>query len=67
LTERPARRSIWSDPQIDKHGKPTGDHYVTREDCGVEVLTPLRTAPTTGRLYLHSDCMKGHRDESDPV
>jgi hypothetical protein len=35
--------SVWSDPkvEVDKYGKPTGDHYVTCEDCGVEVLTAL--------------------------
>jgi hypothetical protein len=35
--------SIWSDPkaEIDRYGKPTGDHYVTCEECGVEVLTAL--------------------------
>jgi len=35
--------SIWSEPkaEIDKYGKPTGDHYVTCEDCGVEVVTAL--------------------------
>jgi DNA-binding cell septation regulator SpoVG len=35
--------SIWSEPkaEIDRYGKPTGDHYVTCEDCGVEVLTAL--------------------------
>jgi hypothetical protein len=27
--------------EIDRYGKPTGDHYVTCEDCGVEVLTAL--------------------------
>jgi hypothetical protein len=34
---------IWSEPkaEVDKYGKPTGDHYVTCEDCGVEVLTAL--------------------------
>lgn len=35
--------SIWSDPmaEVDKYGKPTGDHYVTCQDCGIEVLTSL--------------------------
>jgi hypothetical protein len=44
--------SIWSEPkaEIDKYGKPTGDHYVTCEDCGIEVLTAL------------TDCAR-HREE----
>jgi hypothetical protein len=35
--------SIWSDPkvEVDKYGKPTGDHYVTCQDCGIEVVTAL--------------------------
>ena len=35
--------SIWSDPmaEVDKYGKPTGDHYVTCQECGIEVLTAL--------------------------
>ncbi len=35
--------SIWSDPkaEIDQYGKPTGDHYVRCQECGVEVLTAV--------------------------
>jgi hypothetical protein len=35
--------TTWSDPkpETDKYGKPTGDHYVRCEECGVEVLTAL--------------------------
>jgi hypothetical protein len=35
--------SIWSDPkaEIDRYGKPTGDHYVRCQECGIEVLTAL--------------------------
>jgi hypothetical protein len=44
--------SVWSDPkvEIDQYGKPTGDHYVTCEECGIEVLTVL------------ADCAR-HREE----
>jgi len=44
--------SIWSEPkaEIDQYGKPTGDHYVRCQECGVEVLTAL------------TDCAR-HREE----
>jgi hypothetical protein len=38
----------WSDPmaEVDKYRKPTGDHYVRCEDCGIEVLTTLSDCAT---------------------
>jgi hypothetical protein len=43
LEDEDVAASIWSDPkvEIDKYGNPTGDHYVTCEECGVEALTAL--------------------------
>jgi hypothetical protein len=48
--------SIWSDPkaEIDQYGKPTGDHYVTCEDCGVEVLTALTDCASHREGCSHS-------------
>ncbi len=43
ISEQNTAASIWSDPmaEVDKYGKPTGDHYVRCEECGVEVVTAL--------------------------
>jgi hypothetical protein len=43
ISDENTAASIWSDPkpETDKYGKPTGDHYVRCEECGVEVLTAL--------------------------
>jgi hypothetical protein len=47
---------IWSEPkaEVDKYGKPTGDHYVTCEDCGVEVLTALTDCASHREGCSHS-------------
>jgi len=43
ISDENTAASVWSDPkvEVDKYGKPTGDHYVRCEDCGIEVLTAL--------------------------
>jgi hypothetical protein len=48
--------SVWSDPkvEIDKYGKPTGDHYVRCQECGVEVLTALTDCASHREGCSHS-------------
>jgi len=43
ISDENTAASIWSDPmaEVDEYGKPTGDHYVRCEECGIEVLTAL--------------------------
>jgi len=47
---------IWSDPkvEVDKYGKPTGDHYVTCDDCGIEVVTALTDCASHREECSHS-------------
>jgi len=47
---------VWSDPkvEVDKYGKPTGDHYVTCEDCGIEVVTALTDCASHREGCSHS-------------
>jgi len=48
ISDENTAASIWSDPkvEVDKYGKPTGDHYVRCEECGIEVLTALADCAT---------------------
>lgn len=52
IVEENTAASVWSDPkpEVDKYGQPTGDHYVTCQECGLEVLITL------------TDCVS-HRDD----
>ena len=57
-----ASADVWSAPQpeIDKHGVPTGDHFVECLGCGVEVLTSLQEFATHRDGCPHAD---GGHDE----
>jgi predicted nucleic acid-binding Zn finger protein len=48
ISDETESTTTWSDPkvEVDKYGKPTGDHYVTCQECGVEVLTALSDCAT---------------------
>jgi hypothetical protein len=52
-----ASADVWSAPQpeIDKHGVPTGDHYVECLGCGVEVLTSLQEFATHREGCPHTE------------
>ncbi len=48
ISDETESTTSWSDPmaETDKYGKPTGDHYVTCQECGIEVLTALADCAT---------------------
>jgi len=56
ISDETTAASIWSDPkvEVDQYGKPTGDHYVTCQECGVEVLTALTDCASHREGCSHS-------------